>query len=124
MTAQFGRDYTMTFARAFEAANHEKDLARYSSELEAAVEILILAGWTRKQSQAIALGHATSVYNAIGEDLQDHVDAGGTLPGQSDRERVGASATPNHTTTSADSNSTAAQHVRWTGGGLTRGARQ
>ncbi|MGY1943914.1 hypothetical protein [Nocardia asiatica] len=80
MTAQFGPDYTMTFARAIEAASNDNDQARYHRELDAAVDILVHAGWTREQSKTIAIGHVSSVHAAIGEDLQAHVNAGGTLP--------------------------------------------
>ncbi|WP_216917128.1 hypothetical protein [Nocardia noduli] len=80
MTDLFGPDYTMTFARAVEFATNNKDLVRYKSELDAAVEILVHAGWPRAQSKAIAIDHVAAVHAAIGEDLQAHVNAGGTLP--------------------------------------------
>ncbi|WP_040797740.1 hypothetical protein [Nocardia higoensis] len=79
LIAQYGTEYTATFTRVIEAASHD-DQPRYTSELDAAIGILIRLGWTREQSATIATSHAKSVYAAISDDLQAHVDNGGALP--------------------------------------------
>lgn len=79
LTAEFGGDYAMTFARAIEFANHDQQV-RYLLELAAAERILTRAGRSSEQSHTIALAHVKSVHAAIGEDLQAHVDNGGILP--------------------------------------------
>ncbi|MET7772113.1 hypothetical protein [Nocardia sp. NPDC005366] len=78
LDSQFGSEYTGTFIRAIDADNRD-DQPRRQTELAAAIDMLVRAGWTHEQSRTIVRSHVKFVYAAAGEDLQAHVDNGGTL---------------------------------------------
>ncbi|WP_405177771.1 hypothetical protein OG225_26385 [Nocardia sp. NBC_01377] len=78
LDSQFGSEYTLTFVRAIDADNRD-DQPRRETELAAAIDILVRAGWTHEQSRTIVRSHVKFVYAAAGQDLQAHVDNGGTL---------------------------------------------
>ncbi|MGW4368112.1 hypothetical protein ACWEKT_20960 [Nocardia takedensis] len=79
LTAEFGADYATRFTRAVEAAYHD-DQPRYLAEIAGAQDILVDARWPREQSRKIVTAHMRSVHAAVGDDVQAHVNNGGTLP--------------------------------------------